>query len=167
MAPPDPPPATLRADEAVDAWRRNQRINRLFLESLPDEALAASLSTRGGRSVARQFAHLHRVRGYQLEKRAKHLAVGLAYLPPKEEPGRDALLDALGESAARIEEWIRLAAAGDGRVRTMPGGLVTQVAYLVSHESHHRGHALLTCKQAGHPVDRAVRDALWGTWGKA
>ena len=165
MAPPQPD--DLRRAEALDAWRRNQHINRLLLESFSEEALAASLSTRGGRSVARQFAHLHRTRGYQLEKRAKHLEAGLVYLPAKEEPQRTALIAALEESAARVEEWIRLAAGGDPRVRTMPGGLVTQVAYLVSHESHHRGNALLTCKQLGIPVERGVRDALWGTWGKA
>jgi uncharacterized damage-inducible protein DinB len=41
------------------------------------------------------------------------------------------------------------------------GGLVQYVAYVVAHESHHRGSILLTLKQCGHPVDQDTRYAIW------
>lgn len=153
-------------DEVLIAWAKNQRIGLALLASLDEAALGASLSTRGGRSVARQFAHLCDVRRMQLERRAKRLSEGLVRFASKEEPTREELVRAIEESGARVELWFRAVAAKESGVRPMPGGLVTTLAYLVSHESHHRGSIVLTCKQSGHPVPKAARDALWGEWGR-
>ncbi len=35
--------------------------------------------------------------------------------------------------------------------------VVRQLAYLVAHESHHRGSILLTLEQCGHPLDSKTR----------
>jgi hypothetical protein len=37
-------------------------------------------------------------------------------------------------------------------------------AFLVSHESHHRGQIALTLKQAGHPLEKKVAFGIW-EWG--
>ena len=75
-------------DELLEAWRTNERINHFLLEGISDEGLACSLSKRGGRDVARQFAHLHNVRVWHLEKRTKDLATGLKVFPTKVSPSR-------------------------------------------------------------------------------
>lgn len=159
-------PGDDRAAEAVEAWMTNHRITMRILAAVDDTGLSCTLSTRGGRSVARQFGHLQYVRVYQLEGRAKRLAAGLRRFATGEEPTRAELVDALEESAGRVAEWLRRAAAGEKGFLPFRKGLVTTVAYLVAHESHHRGSILLTLKQCGHPVDPKVRMAIWD-WDRA
>ncbi|HEX5135692.1 MAG TPA: DinB family protein [Planctomycetota bacterium] len=148
-------------DQIVEAWRTNQRINRKLISSISDEGMRSTLSKRGGRDVCRQFAHLHNVRIWHLEARAKALAKGARKFATKEEPSRRELLDALEDSAKRVEELFRRVAAGEPGARAMKRGLVQYLAYFVAHESHHRGNILLTLKQCGHPVDQDTRYAIW------
>lgn len=147
--------------EAIEAWRINQRINVRLIQRISDEGMFCSLSQRGGRNVVRQFAHLQYVRVYQLKRRAKALAVGAKAFESKEEPSRKALVTALNDSSKRIEKWIRLAHEGAPGVRTQKRGLIPTVAYLIAHESHHRGSIILTLKTCGHPLEKATRDAIW------
>ena len=148
-------------EEVIEAWRVNHRANTYLIERISDAGMRCTLSQRGGRNVARQFAHLQYVRVFQLKKRAKRLAEGLREFATDEEPSRQVLIASLGESATRVEEWFRLAAAGAPGVRVFKRGLVPTLGYLIAHESHHRGNVLLTLKQCGHPLDSATRYAIW------
>ena len=73
-------------DQILEAWRTNNRINLKLIDAIGKEGMKCTLSTRGGRNVVRQFAHVHNVRIYQLEARAKDLAKGLAKFATKDEP---------------------------------------------------------------------------------
>jgi len=148
-------------DEVAEAWRINQRANLFLLDAIDDEGLRCTLSTRGGRSVGRQFAHLHDNRVFQLEHRARAHAQGLARFASKDEPERKALVEALERSAARVEDWLRAADAGQPGVRLQKRGLVPTLAYLIAHEGHHRGNVMLTLKQCGRPVAKPARDNIW------
>ncbi len=148
-------------DDLLEAWRTNNRISLLLLDQISDEGMRATLSTRGGRDVARQFAHIHDVRVHHLEKRAKDLAEGLQFFRSKEHPDRKAVRDALMVSGEAIEAFLDGLAQGlDGR-RGFKKGVITTLAYLVAHESHHRGSILLTLKQSGHAVDKNTAYAIW------
>ena len=58
-------------EQLVETWRINHRMTLRLLEALSDEALQATLSTRGGRDVARQLAHVHEVRAGHAEITSK------------------------------------------------------------------------------------------------
>jgi uncharacterized damage-inducible protein DinB len=148
-------------EEIVEAWRINNRINLRLIERISDAGMGCTLSQRGGRNVVRQFAHLQYVRVFQLKRRAKALAHGARIFATHEEPDRRTLVAALQDSSQRIEQWFRLAAEGAPGVRTVKRGLVPTLAYLIAHESHHRGSILLTLKQCGHPVEATTRYAIW------
>ena len=153
------------AGEVVEAWRTNDRITRMLVEAVPDAGWTASLSTRGGRDVGRQFAHLHDVRIHQLQNRAKDLAEGLEKFAtkgaPTRTPTKDEVLVALEASADRIATFLEEVAAGAPKRRGFRKGVATTLAYFVAHESHHRGSIILTLKQVGHPVPKDVRYGIW------
>ncbi len=73
-------------DELVEVWRTNNRIHLFRINNISVSDLKRSLSSRGGRDVARQFAHLHDVRIYHLKKSAKDLAADLTKFQSKGAP---------------------------------------------------------------------------------
>ncbi len=151
-------------DQLLEAWRTNCRINLYLLEHISDEGLACTLSTRGGRDVARQFAHLHDVRVWHLEARAKELAAGLPKFGKKGSkwsPPRDELIEALTASGTAIETFLGDVFDGIPKRRGFKRGIFTSLSYFVAHESHHRGNILLTIKQCGHNIDADSRYAIW------
>ncbi|MDH3290232.1 MAG: hypothetical protein OEO20_01740 [Gemmatimonadota bacterium] len=148
-------------DQILTAWQVNNRVNLLLIDHIDDKGMRCTLSTRGGRSVVRQFAHLHNNRIWHLTRRAKSLAADAHLFDTHDEPDRHTLAAALRDSAERIEQLIRLASEGAPGVRTFKRGLIPYIAYFIAHESHHRGSILLTLKQSGHAVDKTIRDAIW------
>ena len=149
-------------EELLEAWMTNHRINVGLLESLTEEGLGSTLSTRGGRDVARQLAHLHNVRIWALEKRARELADGLETFESKYSPAKPELLDALGRSTDAVGSFLLDVLDGVPKRRGFKKGIFTTLAYFVAHESHHRGSILLTLKRCGHMPPKEVVYGLWG-----
>jgi len=148
-------------EELVEAFLINNRANLLLLSELSDEALAATLSTRGGRSVGQQFVHVHEVRRQRLEAADRELARDVPALSRDRGRDRDALLDAFTRSGEAVAELIRRSAADGGRVKGFRRGIAALVTYLVAHDAHHRGHALLTLKQAKVKRPDRLRFGVW------
>jgi uncharacterized damage-inducible protein DinB len=146
----------------LEAWRTNNRINLYLIERISEEGMACTLSKRGGRDVCRQFAHLHNNRVWHLESRAKDLAVGLSVFETEDRPDRKRLTAALEQSAAAVETFLSDLVTGEGKKRRgSKKGVAVSLAYLISHESHHRGSILLTLKECGHKLDQATSYAIW------
>lgn len=148
-------------EQLVETWRINHRVTLKLLDALPDEALRATLSTRGGRDVARQLAHVHEVRASRAEAAGKEFALGIPRFAKGEIPPKEALRRALDASANAVEAAVRRAWEEGGQVRGWRRGVIPLVGYLVAHESHHRGNILLTLKQTGHRLTDELR---WGIW---
>jgi uncharacterized damage-inducible protein DinB len=146
-------------DQLVETWRINHRITVMMLEALPETALRATLSTRGGRDIARQLAHVHEVRAAFLRK--ADIPDGILRFGKGESPPKAKLRKALGESADAVERLLRRAYAEGGKVGGFRRDVVVLLGYLIAHESHHRGSILLTAKQTGHSLSETLR---WGIW---
>jgi len=155
------------AGQLLEAWRTNNRINLFLIDNISSDGMAATLSTRGGRDVVRQFAHMQNVRVWQLERWARDLAGGLRKFETQERPSKPVLEAALEASAAAVEGFIEECATGSRSRQGMRRGLAVSIAYLISHESHHRGSILLTLKQSGHKLDQKTQYAIWQFWGEA
>lgn len=152
-------------EQLLEAWRTNNRINLFLIDEISDEGMKCTLSTRGGRNVVRQLCHVHNNRVYQLENRARDLAEGLVKFESKEEPGKARLKACLEASGERVEAYLRDVAEGVPQRRGFKKGVLTNLGYLIAHESHHRGSILLTLKQCGHGLGKAASYAIWN-WDK-
>jgi len=156
--------ATIR-DQILETWRINNRINLLLIDRIDDEGWTSTTSTRGGRDVARQFAHLHNVRIGWLEVCAKDLLKGLPKLESKVSPTKAAAARALEASGRAIETLIARGLDADGAMRGFKRGTIPALGYLIAHDSHHRGNILLTLKLTGHKVDTETQYGIWD-WNK-
>ena len=156
-------------EEIVEAWRTNNRINLFLIDEISAAGMKCTLSKRGGREVARQFAHLHDVRIYQLEKRARDLSEGLVAFQSKGAkavvPSKAQLRKALKASGDAIETFLTDLLDGAPKRRGFKKGIFTTLAYFVAHESHHRGSILLTLKECGHAPTQDARYAIW-SWDR-
>lgn len=152
-------------EELLEAWRTNNRINLFLIDRISAAGMKCSLSKRGGRDVARQFAHLHDVRVYHLDKRAKDLAKGLVKFQSKGAatvtPKKGDLKKALTASGVAVEKLLAGVLNGEPKRRGFKKGIFATLGYFVAHESHHRGSILLTLKECGHNLDQATRYAIW------
>jgi uncharacterized damage-inducible protein DinB len=148
-------------DELREAWQTNHRINLFLIDQISEEGMRSTLSKRGGRDVARQFAHLHNVRIYHMERRTKNLAEGLAKFESKHSPTKAELKKAFKASTAAVERFLVDVLNGVPKRRGFKKGIFTTLSYFIAHESHHRGSILLTLKECGHKLDNAASYGIW------
>ena len=152
-------------EDLIRAWQTNNRINLFLIDKISREGMVCTLSKRGGRDVARQFAHMHNNRVWHLEKRARDLSDGLKTFERKVSPSKLELRKALKASSFAIERFMGDLVARKPMRRGFKKGVSSVLAYFVAHESHHRGSILLTLKVCGQLPGKDVVYAIWD-WDK-
>lgn len=151
--------------QVLGTWRRHDEILLCLLDRVPARGFAALPAGSRGRDVARQFAHLNRVRlGWLLFHQTGKRPM-LPRLDKGRPPARAALRKALSDSGKQVEGFLEQALRGDIRPRFFGRQAVRWMGYLVAHESHHRGQIVLALKQSGMRLPEAVTvQGLWGKW---
>jgi uncharacterized damage-inducible protein DinB len=149
-------------EQIVETWNIHDRINRYLLKAVPTEALGARLAPKH-RTLFQLFAHIHNVRLLWLKASAPELMDGLTKLEGEtgDKTSLTAALEASGEAIAKL---LQKSVAAGGKVKGFKPHVVAFLGYLISHESHHRGHIGWTLKNAGHPLDQKTSYGLW-EWG--
>ena len=153
------------ARELLATWKRHQQILTYLLQRIPEKHLGATPIDSKGRDVARQFAHLARVRLGWLHFHATGARPELPKSKKGERPKKKELQAALKESGKAVETLLGRALRKEARVRLFGKSPVRWMGYLIAHESHHRGSILVALRQSGCVLDEKVTvQGLWGKW---
>ncbi len=151
--------------EILATWRRHNEILLFLLEQVPEGGLEARPAGSRGRDVARQFAHLHRVRMGWLHYHKTGERPKLARYDKGPPPASEELREWLNDSGARVEAWLAKALREGVQPRLFGKQPVRWMGYLIAHESHHRGQIALALKQSAMRLPEKVAvQGLWGKW---
>jgi uncharacterized damage-inducible protein DinB len=156
----------------VESYAVNERMNQVLLDYLDPAAWRARLPGGKGRTIADIVSHVHNIRRKWLRLSAPHLKMPAALnrTTCTQQQARAALL----ESAARCSEMLTEAlpspqSAGQKRVETFlrdgwakpwPAG-AAMLAYMISHDAHHRGQICMLAHQLGFPIPAKATSQMW------
>ena len=165
-----------RSQVLVESYAVNERMNQIVLEHLDPAAWRAKLPGNKGRTIAAIVAHVHNIRRKWLRLSAPHLKLPapLNRATCTQKQARAALL----ESAARCSEMLAEALTGpqsgqqrqvetflrDGWSKPWPAG-AAMLAYMISHDAHHRGQICMLAHQLGSPLPTKATAGMWA-WEK-
>jgi uncharacterized damage-inducible protein DinB len=153
-------------EEAIlETWQVHNRSMLFLIENLPEKAFETSLSKRGGRTIAAQLAHCIDVRFYRMESYVKKNQIDFAPFEKDFVPGKMELLKAFEDSGKIMDILIQDSINSDGKAPHFARGIVVMIGYYISHEAHHRGHALLTAKTQGISLPDSLKWSVW-EWNK-
>ena len=152
----------------VESFAVNERMNQIVLEQLDPAAWRANLPAGKGRTIAAVVTHVHNIRRKWLRLSAPHieLPAALNRATCTQEQARAALAesgarccemlaDALTRKPRRIESFLR-----DGWANPWPAG-ASMLAYMISHEAHHRGQVCMLAHQLGFPLPPGPAAGMW------
>jgi len=147
----------------VEAWTMSNEANLYLLKQIPAAYLGDSYAPRT-RTVAGQFAHMHGVRIRWMQYAAPDLVGNLKTFPRGSTPTKSQLTSALKASEKMIARYLQRCDE-TGKVKHWKGNPPTYLAYLVAHEAHHRGLAMVAMRMNGRKLTKKAVYGQW-QWGK-
>ena len=146
----------------------NDRMNQLILEGLDPLAWRAKPPGRNLRTIAAIFTHIHNVRCKWLRLSAPHLKrpaqldrsrctqkQARSALAESSQLCSEMLSEALAGPDRRVKQFLR-----DGWAKPWPVG-AAMLAYMISHEAHHRGQVCMLAHQLGFRLPAKANYGIW------
>ena len=156
----------------LESYAVNERMNQIVLEHLDPAAWRAALPGSKGRTIAAVAAHVHNIRRKWVRLSAPHIKLpatldrtrctqtqAQAALAESAECCLQMLHEALLDQPGEAVTFLR-----DGWAKPWPVG-VSMVAYMITHEAHHRGQICMLAHQLGFPLPAKATSEMWA-WEK-
>ena len=144
-----------------ETFLMNDRVNQLLLENLNAKAWRAK-PPESVRTIAAIFTHMHNVR-----RKWIRLTAPLLKLPSEldrtrctQKGGAKALKESAQLCAEMLEDPRVTQFVRDGWARPLDAGAM-MLAYMVSHEAHHRGQVCMLAHQMGYRLPMKVMAKMW------
>jgi uncharacterized damage-inducible protein DinB len=147
----------------VEAFKTNERINQILLDSLDATIWRAQPPCSKRRNIATSFAHIHNVRCMRLK-----MSLPEVEPPSKLDRGEVTVAEAkhaLSQSAAAMVRLIEHALAAGGHVPNWRSDIVVLVGAAIAHDAHHRGQICHWAAQLGAPLTPEQSLVIW-EWDK-
>ena len=108
------PTAESLLEQLLIAWRLNNKTNLILLRTIPQKGFAAVPLASRGRTVAAQFAHMHKVRWAWMRFNGENVRM-IPTFGRGAQPSRAQLLRAFRASGRAVENYVesRIRAAKD------------------------------------------------------
>lgn len=151
------------SEPVVESWEINNRINLYLLNAIAPEFLE-DISASKGRNVGKQFAHIHNVRLMWLKEAAPAIFAAQTKIEADQLIDKELILQSLTASGEAISELLLTAIETGGKIKGFKPHATAFLAYLSSHEAHHRSQIILALKQSGHHLDKKTLFGIW-EWG--
>ncbi len=153
----------------VESYAVNERMNQIILDHLDPAAWRAKAPGSKARTIAAIVAHVHNIRRKWLRLSAPYLRLPapLNRASCTQKQARAALLESaarcsemladalLSSPQSRVETFLR-----DGWAQPWPAG-PTMLAYMITHDAHHRGQVCMLAHQLGFPLLPKVTSEMW------
>ncbi len=141
------------ASALLQAFAANEAANQYLLANIPPDVWDVKMPGGKGRTVAGIVVHIHNVRMMWLKgpKAAEPLTV---------EAAKAALTESHDAVVAAVTPLLP-----DGKFPGFGSHATAFIAYLIAHDSHHRGQIAMQCRLLGHPLSKSANFGLW-EWGK-
>ena len=149
-------------DALLNAFAINDRINQYMIDNLPAKAWRAEPPAGKGRAVAAIVAHMHNVRVMWLKAAAKGSEIPDQLDGHRVTPAQ--AKKALEQSRAALSEVLKSACESDGRIKGFKPDVAAFFAYLIAHDTHHRGQIAMLARQLGHALPQKAMFGMW-EWG--
>jgi uncharacterized damage-inducible protein DinB len=156
----------------VESYAVNERMNQMLLEQLDPAAWRAHLAGSKGRTIVAIVTHVHNMRRKWLRLSAPQIALpsqlnrasctqkqARAALAESGERCCEMIAGAFAESQKRVKIFHR-----DGWAKPWTAG-ASMVAYMISHDAHHRGQVCMLAHQLGFPLAQKAAYGMW-VWEK-
>jgi uncharacterized damage-inducible protein DinB len=160
-------PISEMTGEVVRSFAVNEAINQLLIERLDPAAWQARAPGMRTRTIAAICAHMHNVRRKWIRLSAPHLKLPAALgRSCTQTQARKALCASGARCAEMIEQMLTSPPQKEPKflrgawARPWPAGPM-MVAYMITHEAHHRGQVCMLAHQLGFRLPGAVTSAMW------